>query len=31
MRRTRENPNVKEFIAANALFYGFVLAAILFF
>ena len=31
MRRTRENPSVQEFIAANALFYGFVFAAILFF
>jgi len=31
IRRTRENPSVKEFIAANALFYGFVFVAILFF
>ena len=31
MRRTRENPSVQEFIAANALFYGFVFAGILLF
>ena len=31
MRRTRENSSVQECIAANALFYGFVFAAILFF
>ena len=31
MRRARKNSSVKEFIAANALFYGFVFAAILFF
>ena len=31
MRRARENPSAKEFIAANTLFYGFVFVGILFF